>query len=110
MTCEDRSTARCVLCRTCGLVRARDLHRANVRVAHVVVVVRDCAAALRWLRKTFRLPELTDEGDADDVRSRTHGDPGLESGIAGDLHVLFPLGIAGEAGLAVAGIAQRSRP
>ena len=60
--------------------------------------------------KSLRLPQLTNEGHADDVRSGVGSDAHLETRIAGELHVLFPLGIAGKARLTIARITERGRP
>ena len=93
-----------------GLYGPPDLYGAHVRVAHVDVVVGDRAATLWRMWKSFRLPQLTNEGHADDVRSGVGRDAHLETRIAGELHVPFPLGIAGKARLAIARITERGRP
>ena len=67
---ENRAAAGRVLRRPASLIRAADLDRADVRVIHVDLVVRDDAAALQRLRQAFRLPQLPHERHADDVRTR----------------------------------------
>ena len=59
--------------------------------------------------KTLGLPQLPDERHAHDARSGLDRDADLESGIAGELHVLFPLGIAGKPRLTVTRVAERGR-
>src|SRR5262249_36548794 len=61
MTHEDRAPARRILGNRCWLIGTTDLHRAHIRVAHVDVVVGDCPSALRRMRKSFGLPQLTHE-------------------------------------------------
>ena len=68
------------------------------------------AAALQRLRQAFRLPQLPHERHADDVRARLDRHADFEPGVAAELHVLFPLGIAGKARLAVAGVTGRRGP
>ena len=50
------------------------------------------------------------ERHADDARPGLHRNADLQPGVAADLHVLFPFGIAGKAGLAVAGVTGRGGP
>ena len=92
-----------------GAVRSTDLHRADARVAHVDLIVRQNPAPLQRLRKTFRFPQLPHERHADDARPRRHRHADLEAGVAGELHVRFPFGSAGKARLAVAGVARGRR-
>ena len=42
-------------------LRSADLNRADVRVAHVNLIVRDHAAELHRLRQAFRLPHFAHE-------------------------------------------------
>ena len=109
LTHENRATTRRVLHGAGDLVWASDLYRADVRVSHIRVVVGDRPSTLRWIRKAFGLPELADERHAHCVGPGVGVDADLEPGIAGDLHVFLPFGIAGKARLAVAGIAQGRR-
>ena len=106
---EDRAPARRVRDRAGGAVRSADLDRSHGRVAHVDLVVGQDPAALLRLRQAFRLPQLAHERHADDAGAGRHRHAHLEARIAGQLHVGLPLGSAGEARLAVAGVAGRGR-
>src|SRR5262245_20847327 len=110
MAAENRATRRRVRDRSRLLVRTANLHRGDARVVHVHLIIGDDAAALQRLGKTFRLPQLSHERDADDARTGLDGDAKLESGVAADLHVLFPAVVAGTSRLAVAGITRRGGP
>ena len=90
-------------------MRAADVDRADRRIAHVDLIVGEHAAALQRLRQPFRLPHLPHERHADDARARRHRHAHFEARVAGQLHVGFPFGRAGEAGLAIAGVARRRR-
>ena len=107
---EDRAPAGRVLRRALCFIRPADLYRANVGVAHIDLIVRDDAAQLHRLGKALRLPHFSYKGDADNMGPRLHGDANFEARIARYLHIGFPFGIAGEAGLAVAGVAGRRGP
>ena len=91
-------------------VRAADLDGADGRIPHVELIVGEHAATLQRLRQPFRFPVLPDERDADHARSRRDGHADVETRVAGQLHVGFPFGRAGEAGFAVAGVARRRGP
>ncbi len=90
-------------------VRSADLDRADGRVSHVDLIVGQHPAALQRLRQALRFPQLPHERHADDARSRRHRHADLETRVAGQLHVGFPLGRAGKARLAVAGVTGRGR-
>ncbi len=76
---------------------------------HVNLIVGQHSAALQRLPETFGLPELPHERHADGVRTRRHSRADLQPGVRAGLHVGFPFRIAGKPGLAVAGVACRSR-
>ena len=90
-------------------MRAADVDRADRGIAHVDLIVGEDAAALQRLRQSFRLPHLAHERHADHARARGHRHAHVEARVAGQLHVGFPLGRAGEAGLAIAGVARCRR-
>ena len=91
-------------------MRPADPDRADGGMIHVDLVVRQHPAALQRLRQSFGLPQLPHERHADHPRSRFHRHAELQVRVAGDLHVLFPAHVPGEAGLAGAGVAGRGRP
>src|SRR5262245_28174233 len=76
---------------------------------HVDFVVRQDSATLLRLRKAFRLPHLTNEGHAHQMRTGPDRQPNLESGIPSSLHIPFPFGISGKTRLAVTGVTGRGR-
>ena len=106
---EDLAPARRLRRHAVHAMRSADVDRADRRVAHVDLIVGEDAAALQRLRQSLRFPHLAHERHADDARARRHRHAHLEARIAGQLHVGFPLGRAGEARLAVAGVARRRR-
>ena len=72
-------------------VRTADLDRADARVVHVDLVVRQHPAALQRLRQAFRLPQLPHERHADDARSRLDRHADLEPGVAGRSACTLPI-------------------
>jgi hypothetical protein len=71
--------------------------------------VRD-SAALQRLRQPLGLEHLAHERDAHHVWPRGHRRADLESRIAAELHVLFPLRITCKTRLAIARVTGRGRP
>ena len=110
LTDEDRPPAGSVRESAAERVRATDVDRADRGVVHVDLVVRQHAAALQRLPQPFRLPQLAHERHADHPRARGDRHAQLQPRVPGHLHVLFPLRVAREAGLAGAGVARRHRP
>src|SRR5579883_3193221 len=105
MANENGLAARRVFCRTSFLIGAADLEISDIGVVEIDLIVGNDAAALDGLGKALWFPLLADEGDPNDVRPRGYGDVDFEAGIAANLHVFFPGVVAGESGLARAGIA-----
>ena len=107
---ENRAAARSIFRRSRRLIRTADLDRADVRVIHVHLVVGNDPAPLQRLREAFRLPHFPHERHADHTRTRLDRDANLQPGVSGNLHVLFPFGVAGKARLSTAGPTLRGGP
>src|SRR5262249_45832446 len=104
---KNGSTARCIFCDCRRLVRPSNLDDANVGVTHVDLIVGYDPAALQWLWKALRFPQFSYKGNPGNRWAGHSINSDLESCIAGQLHVFFPLGVAGKAGFTVSGITRR---
>src|SRR5580692_863386 len=107
---EYRTPAGSIFRRSGSLIRTTDQDSTHVCVIHVHLVIRNHTAPLQRLRKTFRLPLLPDERYANHSRTRFHRYANFQPRVASDLHVGFPLGRSGKAGLTGAGPTGRGGP